>query len=328
MEELKKTEPRLDVELLEQRAERLYTQLDKHRDYKTYAPTRHRLMAVKRKLTDCIEILNKLTKEDEAKALFRLVDPVLDTDSLPVPNIDSTSIAKIEARLSYLENQLKVSGKSSEPVKTSSSKLRVDTKPTSSYTSSFIVSQFCTRIHNCSSKAVMEGFGIIEINQLSKLFDSWYTAKFHPDFRKKDFRFKAVRIAEWIDWFILSAGYSIADGKFLQFRSEVEEWINQLSIDTSPSHVYPVPCIVSQVNTYVSYNYTKQAVLIESILKPYLYDTSFYPEKLHSIRQIVMQQTGLSESDLSVRSILNGNHGFVVTSSFDWNRYNDSSNQE
>lgn len=365
MEELKKTEPRLDVELLEQRAERLYTQLDKHRDYKTYAPTRHRLMTVKRKLVNCIEILDTLTKENEAKAFFQLIDPMLDTSTHPMSSIsdaehvsdtvaDATSSATITDKLDILITKLdainhSISNSCDRSVESVSGNHNVtsflgtsknyfdsnsdlneysidctlnnstDQLTSTSYSPKSIVKTFSIKFQSLAETVGVDS-GILQIGQVCHLFNSWYQYRFNPIYRDNSFYFKSENIHKWIDCMILSAGKAIHNSKLDIYIRDVNSWIDGIRTKVSPQP-FPLPPQASEVNFFTSSDYTIEAALIEAIIKPKLYDESFYIEDMHTVRDLVCTNLQLTEDELTIQSIIDKSSKFILSSNFDISRF-------
>ncbi len=66
---------------------------------------------------------------------------------------------------------------------------------------------------------------------------------------------------------------------------------------------------------------TKEAVLIEDMVKPFLYTKDFYPNERHSVRKIVMENSTFDEKDLDMMNILNTSPKLIKTSSFDIAKY-------
>ena len=186
------------------------------------------------------------------------------------------------------------------------------------YSPKEIVSTYSKRIKTNSAE---EGTcsGVLQVNQFWKLLNSWYQTRFTPTTRNPNFHFKANRIHEWIDLLMIAAGRALHEGLFSRFIEDVNAWIQQLN--TASDDTWVLPYCVMQVQNFDPTYCTPEAVLLECMVKPFLYDNSFYPNEKHSVKKIVIEHGGYLEQDLTLENIVATCSTILRTSSFDASKY-------
>jgi len=302
-ESLKK---RPDMWVLQDRVARLQAQIKEYTDYNMYYTTKCKLKQVAMDLQECIDTINEIVQDDF-------------TESVSTDQIDDSIV-------------IMPSESVSEPVSTSSSDLtelfngQKDTSEPSSivsynypYSSKFIVSQYDRRFNKCANSS----FGVLQVNQLCKLMNRWYSNRFGLESKNPEFHYKAGRLHEWVDLILLSAGRAIHDETFLNYTSEFDKWIKQLG--TADDELWPLPSIASgsRSSPLCDY-YTKEAIVLERLIKPVLYNSAFYPRESDSVERIVREHNPYSEDELELANLMNSCPSLIVTGSFDLSHYQEN----
>lgn len=293
---------RPDIQVLEARVDRLKAQLLEYRDIRTYEVTKRRLLRVADELEECLSIIGEITDQDK-----RPVTPVELRDVIS-PNPE-TEFEAVDSDLMDIFSIPESSSKSSNDA---------ESLTYSDYSPRFIVKTFKDRIQECAETAT----GILQVNQFSYLLKDWYNERFTPTsaFSQNKFFYKASRIHEWIDLLILSAGKSLREGKFIEFQARIENWVKTLNTTKDERWVLPYSIIQDRDESGPEY-YTKEAVLIEMLLKDILYSEDFYSGEKNSVYDAVRKARFFSEEDVSIDSILHDCTEMIVTSSFDASKY-------
>lgn len=283
---------RPDIQVLEARVVRLKAQLLEYKDIRTYEITKQRLLKVSAELEECIMIIDEVTRKDGDldKKLVSLNEP---------ETIWTTEFND--------DNEF-------EDVFSDPSEDVFDLDSSFDYTPKKIVGAYASKLQECSNSQT----GIIQVNQFCSLLSSWYQERFMPEIRNPNFYYKASRIHEWIDLLILYAGKSLHEGTFPEFKAYMDDWISTLN--TSKDDGWLVPLKVRQIKEEEG-AYTKEAILIEKIVKPMLYDKDFYPSELLTVTQIVIHKQKYQEADISIENLIKDCPRLVVTSSFDISKY-------
>ena len=294
---------RPDIQVLEDRICRLKNQLLEYKGLRLYGVTKKRLSAVSEDLSECLSIIKEIVED----------------------NSFSSGVSDISAFNSYYGGNQPEFAVDNDLMDTllidpsdNRSNLFTNSSKDDRYTPSQIVREYSQRISSCALNTGCSS-GILQVNQFCQLLNNWYQHRFSPEFRHKDFRFKAVRIHEWIDLLMLAAGKSLNNGSFSSFISEVNSWIDD--INTSKDELWPLPKSVMGMQRTTADSCTREAVLLEMIIKSELYDDSFYPEQKNSVKQIVISDSDIPESELDVDSIIQNSPKLIVTSSFNAQKY-------
>lgn len=288
---------RPDIQVLEDRIVRLKSQLLLYKDMRLYRSTKQRLSAVGQELADCISIIQSITTIDVNK-----IQPI-SSSALD----DDTCINNSEFEISEDSDLM-----DTFPVLPKHSNL-------SSYSAKTIVSMYGTRINEGFVRDG-SGTGILQANQFWNLLYSWYTNRYIPERRNPKFHFKASRIHEWVDLLIIAAGKAIHDRIYADFIQQFSTWVRNLN--TSKDDLYALPYSVMYVQPVEPECCTLEAILLEYVIKPNLYDSAFYPEQLHSIRDIVTNSGLFQLSDLKLDSIISSCSSTILcTSLFDITKY-------
>lgn len=288
---------RPDIQVLEERIVRLKAQLLEFKELRLYGVTKKRLSVVSTELTECLSIIDEIVNS---------------TPSGATPNVFDE---KFNANISEFAND----GDLLDTFLLTPSSANSETVADERYSARDIVKTYSERMQACADCST----GIIQINQFCQLMNSWYQARFTPAVKNPHFFFKASRIHEWIDLLMISAGDALHKGIFPAFVSDIQRWIEDLN--TPKDESYLLPYSVMQMKDKKHSSCTQEAVLIELIVKSTLYDSSFYGEDQHSIRQIVLASGRYTEEDLKVQSILSSCPKLIVTSSFDISKYQEES---
>lgn len=109
------------------------------------------------------------------------------------------------------------------------------------------------------------------------------------------------------------------NGLFPAFISDVSTWVKDL--EKSNDNNWVLPYSVMRMKQGDAECVTQEAVLLELILKPTLYDESFYPGERHTVAKIVIESGKFTDADLSIDAIIQNCPKLVVTSSFDSSKY-------
>ena len=287
---------RPDIQVLEDRIVRLKAQLLEYKDIRLYNVTKRRLSAVAEELEDCMLIIHSIVDADTNN---------ISPSSLSALGDSGCGISEFSEDADLLDLSLLESDNGFEYSKYS-------------YSAKDIVSTYSSRIRE-SAQTEGLGTGMIQVNQFWQVFNAWYQNRFTPPTRNPNFHFKASRIREWIDLLIISAGHALHEGLYPVFISDMNSWIANLN--TIKDEAWVLPYSVMQMKRKDNSVCTCEAVLFEYMIKPFIYDSEFYPNELHSVKQIVMNATGYTEEDLTLDSIIKECPRFVRTGSFDINKY-------
>lgn len=287
---------RPDIQVLEDRVIRLKSQIEEFKGLRLYRVTKQRLAKVCSELEECSDILseivegNDIVKRDSISA-FR------DTPSDGILEFsDDTDLS--DTFIAY-PTQNKAQPDSSSP--------------------KVIVKTYSVRIQECANTIGCSS-GIIQVNQFCQLLNRWYQARFAPSpVRNPNFRFKANRICEWIDLLMIAAGNALVQEMFPNFLSDMYSWIDSLSTDQDQT--WPLPYSVMQLKLLTATCCTKEAVLLEKILKPSLYHSAFFSQNMHSIEEIYSNSFGIHGDELELDKIIQSCPRLTVTSSFDASKF-------
>lgn len=285
---------RPDIQVLEARIDRLQDQLNEFKEARLYGVTRKKLKDVSSRLEDCLALIHDIVEAVPAS-------------SATVAS-DSYSSSRAEfADDSDILDTFSFSADSENP--------DIVQFP---YPPKEIVSNYSDKIKKFAES---EGSftGILQINQFSHLLNSWYQARFTPSRRNPDFHFKAARIHEWIDLLILAAGHSLNEGLFPAFISEMNSWIDTLN--TPKDDKWVLPYSVMRMQKADESSCSLEAVLIEKLIKPNLYNESFYPNEIDSVCRIVIHTCGLSQDDVKIANIIAKCPRLIKTSSFNLSKF-------
>lgn len=287
---------RPDIQVLEARVSRLRAQLLEYKEIRTYDITKHRLRRVANELEECMMIIAEITDKDDSNSrrLIALREPEGPRDN---EFEDDGDLADV------LFNGPEESDNNSEV-----------SKKSRGYRPKFIVGQFAINLQKCADTPT----GIIQINQMSQILNSWYQARFTPETRNPNFYYKASRIHEWIDLLILAGGKALYEGTFSEFKLYMDKWIEDLN--TSKDENWLLPLQVRQI-TQSSGAYTKEAIFIEKIIKSILYTDTFYGDLKDSVARIVIKEEGYDKNEVTIEALLKSCKHVIPTSSFDVTRY-------
>lgn len=286
---------RPDIQVLEDRIVRLKAQLTEYKDLRLYGATKRRLSRVSSELEECISIING----------------IVNTNS---NNISSSSLSAYDEYPGAGLNEFDNTG--DDLLDTFLLSPNKDPNPEDFGPSAReIVKTYRSRLSECAAAVT----GIIQVNQFCQLLNSWYQNRFTPATKNPNFFFKANRIHEWIDLLMIAAGHALHEGMFPAFVSDMNAWIADLN--TSNDLAWVLPYSVMRMKNVDASCCTKEAVLLEIIVKHLIYDKSFYFDEKHSVARIVISNSGLSESDLTLDSIIRSCPKLIITSSFDKSQY-------
>lgn len=297
---------RPDIQVLEERVVRLKTQIEEFQQIRLYSVSKQRLARVGSELEDCISMIDEIvgdtlltpasssaTYYDSSESLseFSINDDTDLNDSLLLPSSDSDRV-EVDSRDFQLPH----------------------------YSAKFIVSTYSHKLQDCADTVGCSS-GVIQVNQFSQLLNSWYQTRFTPTNVKRNpkFLFKADKICDWIDLLMIAAGNSIHLEMFPAFISDMHTWIDTLNTVRDPG--WALPYSVMQIKKSYSSCCTQEAVLLEKMLKPSLYDESFYIHNIHSIEDIYIDSFGGNRDDLQLENIIHNCPKLTITSSFDAGKY-------
>lgn len=284
-----------DIQVLEARVTRIKSQLQQYEDLRLYNITKKRLSNVASELEDCISLIYSVIGDysETSKEAVELKEPEQFVSPREDFEDDLSDVLSIDLESNARENASAIE----------------------SYTPKQIVKTYSTRIHNCREIHT----GILQVNQFCTLLDDWYQARFNPTIKNTKFHYKSQRIHEWIDLWILAAGDALHNKMFPSFKSDIDAWVRTLNTLEDQNWILP-----QQVMEYKNANYdqvTKEAVLIEKIVKSLLYDDEFYASELNSVEEIVIDSNKFSKADLEMPNLVNTCKGIVKTSAFDISKY-------
>lgn len=154
------------------------------------------------------------------------------------------------------------------------------------YTPKFILKTYRTKLQKLADTTE----GMNKVSSLGYYLNLWFTVRYSPNEANSCFRYKASRIHEWIDLIILAFGQSIHNNTLFTFCTEFDSWLE--SIERDHSQTWILPKTIMQFQGKGAIACTKEALLLERIIKPILYDDDFYPNLSRSLEQIVIQFEG------------------------------------
>lgn len=288
---------RPDIQVLEARVVRLKAQLLEYKEIRIYDITKQRLSNVALELEECISIIGDITEQGKTEHSNHKIALKEPETAFENEFNDDGDLADIK----FMDFIQKRNGSS-------------DTTEQAAYSPSKITSEFRIKIAQCADTPT----GIVQVNQVCLLLNSWYSTRFSADTRNPKFFFKAARIHEWIDLILLASGEALATGTFPTFKAYMDAWIGE--INTSKDNGYLLPLKVRKITDKPT-AYTKEAVLLEKIIKPILYSDSFYPEEKTSIEKIVIDNTGFTHEELCMDELMKACPRLIPTSSFDITKY-------
>mgnify|MGYP006988864590 CR=1 FL=1 len=290
---------RPDIQVLEDRIVRLKAQLLEYKDLRLYGVTKKRLSAVSEELSECISIINEIVDAG--------TNNISDSSMSAYDVYPGLGPAEFSQDGDLLDTSL-LNLNSAEPSLSSSA-----------ISSREIVSTYAARMKGCA-ETVGCSSGIIQVNQFCQVMNSWYQSRFTPPKRNPRFFFKADRIHEWIDLLMIAAGHSLNEGTFADFIADTNTWIGDLN--TPKDQAWVLPLAVMRMKDINAASCSKEAVLLEKIIKPSIYSANFYPEEKHTVQKIVMNNTVFTDKDLELDNILKScTSKLVITSSFDSAKY-------
>lgn len=289
---------RPDTQVLEDRVRRLKTQIEEYRGLRTYESTRKRLRAVKSEIEECAILLDEVLRSLDA-AVENAQPAYHPTVILKEPE-EFTAKKEFEDDLSDIF----------------SISIPDPNEGVESYSSKDIMIAYHNRIEQCSEAST----GILQVNQVCGLIHSWFETRYSPSATNSRFKYKAQRIHEWIDLIILAAGEALHTKTFPCFKQSFNEWIDTIGTESDLNWILPKE--VMQFQKEGPSRSTKEAVMIERIVKQMLYGSDFYPSLIDSIQKIVIKSGRFKEEDLTTSKILEDCKGsWLVTSSFDATKY-------
>lgn len=285
---------RPDIQVLEARVLRLKNQLLEYKGIRTYEITKQRLANVALELSECVSLITEITGTDRTTTPHIVVKDLKSDDVNSDEFNDDGDLADV---LFTDADDFEGSGGISEK-----------------YTPKFIIKMYATQLQLCADTPT----GIIQFNQMCFLLNSWFKARFIPETRNPNFRYKADRIHEWVDLIILAGCKALHEDKFSEFISYMDQWIEDLN--TSKDGSWLLPLKVRQIEGTIG-AYTKEAILAEKVIKTILYNSEFYPDEKDSICKIVIKNEGYTSQELTIESLIESCPHLIPTSSFDAKRY-------
>jgi len=285
-----------DIQVLEDRVARLKSQLTEYKQVRLYNSTKRRLSAVGDELAECISIINSVISTESNSISPSSISAVQRDDPDRSEFTEETDLFDI-----FLSGQSK------------------DSPYVGPYSPRNITITYGKRIQLGYEVSTTEGCGILQVNQFWALLHMWYVNRFIPESRNPKFFFQSTRIHEWVDLLIIAAGRAINQQTLPEFTSEIVTWVGQLNGPND--NLRSLPRCVMQLQDQSFIYGTKEAVLLELMVKPYLYDEAFYPGERNSIRDGIIKNGRFDKEELLLSKILADTPGIVCTSSFDISKY-------
>ena len=284
----------LDVESLKNKANRIKNQLHKYEGRLIYSPTKKKLVEVSVILKECNNIIDKLTEGSRSKQS--------QSTTKNVTNFNDVSSTVDKAREAILEPISCNSVDDGSDINVDlSDVLPLSNKPDNRYIPKYIVGSYIAKL---SLFSINNDFstGFVEVDEFSNLLNNWFKIRYLH--HAENFNYRAEYISNYIDLMILKAGHSLHLGAFNDFVSTVNQWLSDLSFNSSK---YSVPVEVSSITKLANKGATLEAVLIEKLIKPYIYDDSFYPDKLNSIEDKYLESSSqlLNKDIITVNYLIN-----------------------
>ena len=304
------TKDRIDVSVLDARARKLLEQIAEYRGVHIHASTRRKLLELDKTMKECSKEIKKVCK--------------CELSSIPSTNSKDKGIDYLNLLNQNSQRRYQFKGGRYvyiEPSNASSSLNSTSQYPNtvSDYSPRGIILQYCKGFKNITYEACT--CGIIEVAQFSYILNNWYSKRFVPTYKNEKFFYKAANIKDYINLMILACGYSLSQGIncFQDFIRDTERWTSTLN--TKKDDNYPLPEFIFKFRNMSQDVYTEEAVLLERIIKPCIYNDTFYPEELNSIKSYIVNNNIMDNGDLSTEAILKYSKVLTVTSSFDPSKY-------
>lgn len=105
-------------------------------------------------------------------------------------------------------------------------------------------------------------FGFVEADDCAKLINEWFTYRFIPKVKNKNFKYQLTQLPIWTTYIVLAYGKHHSAGDIEQFKSRFGSWITSIQTDMNncwalPAEVYsliknitPADCTVDAVAIY------------------------------------------------------------------------------
>lgn len=230
-------------------------EIDAHK--RVTSATKQNHLEMKRKLLECLELVDELLEQDNVVFDETPAEDSCDLDDILIPEV-LPSLNKPTPTLD-------------------------ESRPKDKYTPKFIIHNYARRLE----VAVEDDYESSVASNFVVLLDSWFKQRFLPSIPDPTFHYTASRITEWVDILILSYGKAVHDDRDADFRADFRGWLSDLQTRTDK---WPVPSSVRNVvDSGRTADYTQEAVLIEKLVKPHIYDSEFYSTKMNSVANIVIE---------------------------------------
>ena len=155
------------------------------------------------------------------------------------------------------------------------------------YNSRYIVANFRRRLAALEDSVSY----MSKISSVGFYLNAWFKVRFSSDDSNKNFHYRAENIHEWIDLIIVAFGQKIHNNLLVPFCTEFDEWLD--TIESDHEKKWMLPQYIAQLRNTGTSCYTKEAILIERIIKPKLYDADFYPDLINSLEKKIEERDGI-----------------------------------
>lgn len=173
-----------------------------------------------------------------------------------------------------------------------------------------------------TSKAIMKHYSesllqlnsansnILEVSMCCRLLASWFGNRYMPEIKNPKFFYKATKIHNWIDAIMITFGEAVHENRAHIYASEMNDWITSLISDLD--NVWPLPYFIQQQlkSDYIDVSY--EAVVIEHIIKPKIFNSEFYPEYADTIAKKYQSVEGVAVDFSDINQCLYNSNFTVI----------------
>lgn len=292
-----------DIKVLENRASKLNSIIQEFQGYKYQNKSKARLTEVAAILRQCADEL----------------DSIVDYHPEPVVAINSSDCAVLES----VDNSMYTSDSDlADNIDLNdlhaNKEMLIPVPNKDQYSSKYILFRYTSKFRSLSVSSFtsqLDSTGIKEVDQFISLLDSWFSTRYSNASKDPNYLYSAHTICKWIDLFIVAGGLALYQAKYDVFLNECNRWIEDLkytysNIDKLPAKEiqktrFPTPYSVKEIDTDLN-ACTLHAILIEKLVKPLIYDKSFYFDRMCTIEDIYLASMThpYSKEELTVDMIL------------------------
>lgn len=288
-----------EIKVLENRAAKLSSIIQEFQGYKYQNKSKARLAQVADLLRQCADDLDGIIDHRPESVAM---GPSIQAASKKVTYSSCNSDLDDTIDLSILQSPAK--------------KILIPNPDKGQYTSKYILYRYTNKFRSISKYADQASFtGIKEVDEFMSLLASWFSTRYSNASKDPGYVYSACTICKWVDLLIVAGGLALYQSKYREFIYDCKRWLDQLNhtysnINRLPAKEiqktrYPIPYSVKELDSDLS-ACTLHAILIEKLVKPHIYDKSFYFNRMCTIEDIYLNSMSCpySKEELTVDMIL------------------------